>query len=118
MRVFVGSPLHSYTAGRGEVEGNGETLADVLADLDRRYPGIRFRVVDEQERIRPHMKIFVGGEPAVTLAEPVGADRDVHILPALSGGSGLEFIHLFPKFVTARRLAADVLGQEMSDLKT
>ncbi|HET8578738.1 MAG TPA: MoaD/ThiS family protein [Methylomirabilota bacterium] len=82
----MASPLHSYTGGRGEIEGTGETLGDVLADLDRRYPGIRFRVVDEQDRIRPHMKLFVGGQPADTLAEPIRAGQDVHILAALSGG--------------------------------
>ncbi len=87
MRVFVASPLHSYTGGRGEVEGAGATLAAVLADLDRRYPGIRFRIIDEQDRIRPHMKLFVGEEPASTLSEPVRPGEDVHILAALSGGA-------------------------------
>ena len=86
MRVFVASPLHSYTGGRGEVEGTGATLAEVLADLDARYPGIRFRVIDEQDCIRPHMKLFVGEEPAESLAQPIRPGQDVHILQALSGG--------------------------------
>ena len=86
MRVFVASPLHSYTGGRGEVAGVGATLAEVLADLDARYPGIRFRVIDEQDRIRPHMKLFVGEEPAESLAQPIRPGQDVHILQALSGG--------------------------------
>ncbi len=87
MRVFVASPLHSYTGGRGEVEGAGATLAEVLADLDRRYPGIRFRIIDEQDRIRHHMRLFVGEEPASTLAQPIRPGQDVHILQALSGGA-------------------------------
>ena len=86
MRVFVASPLHSYTGGRAEVEGTGGTLAEVLADLDRRYPGLRFRVIDEQDRVRPHMKLFVGNEPASSLSQPVRPGEDVHILQSLSGG--------------------------------
>ena len=89
MRVFIASPLHSYTGGRGEVEGRGATLGEVLAGLDTSYPGLRFRVIDEQDRVRPHMKIFVGGEPVSTLIHPIRAGEDVHILAALSGGSGL-----------------------------
>jgi len=87
MRVFVASPLHSYTGGRAEVEGRGSSLADVLADLDRRYPGIRFRVVDEQGRVRPHIRFFVGGQLAERLSHPIGPGEDVHIIAALSGGA-------------------------------
>jgi hypothetical protein len=50
------------------VEAEGASLAALLADLDRRYPGIRFRMVDEQERIRRHMRVFVNGEQVFDLA--------------------------------------------------
>ena len=86
MIVHVGSILHAYTGARSEVEAEGETLAAVLADLDRRYPGLRFRVVDEQDRIRPHIKIFVGGTVAKDLSREVGSSEEVHVLAALSGG--------------------------------
>ena len=86
MRVHIPSPLHSYTGGRPEVDGAGATLAEVLADLDRRHPGIRFRIIDEQDRIRPHIRFFVAGELADTIAHPVGAGEEVHIVAALSGG--------------------------------
>jgi hypothetical protein len=85
MVVVVPSHLRSYTNGASEVESRGATLADVLWDLEARYKGIRFRVVDEQDRIRPHVKFFVGGEEAHTLAVAVG-DREVQIVAALSGG--------------------------------
>ncbi|HLF49768.1 MAG TPA: MoaD/ThiS family protein [Methylomirabilota bacterium] len=91
MRVFIASPLHSYTGGRGEVEGRGATLGEVLADLDARYPGLRFRVIDEQDRVRPHMKLFVGGEPAESLAHPIPPGQEVHILQSLSGGQVLNY---------------------------
>jgi len=85
MRVRLPTHLRAYTQGLAEVEASGATLAEVLADLDQRYPGLRFRVVDEQGRIRTHIKFFVGGELVRTLAAPVGA-REVQIVPALSGG--------------------------------
>jgi molybdopterin synthase sulfur carrier subunit len=85
MRVIVPSHLRSYTNGASEVDARGATLGDVLADLEERFRGLRFRVVDEQDRIRPHVKFFVGGEEADTLDVKVG-DREVQIVAALSGG--------------------------------
>jgi molybdopterin converting factor small subunit len=86
MRVRVPSPLHSYTGGAAEVEGVGDTLGDVLADLDRRFPGLRFRIIDEQDRVRSHILIFVSGVKATELAQPVGRNDDIQIVAALSGG--------------------------------
>jgi molybdopterin converting factor small subunit len=86
MKVRLPSPLADYTAHRREVEGQGATLAELLADLDRAYPGIRFRIVDEQERIRPHIKIFVNREQARSLALPLRSADEVLVIAALSGG--------------------------------
>lgn len=68
------------------VEAEGATLRALLLDLDRRYPGLRFRVVDEQDAVRPHMRIFVNGEPPAGLDAPLRAEDEVYILMALSGG--------------------------------
>ena len=86
MKVLLPSPLASYTANRREVEADGSTLAELLADLDRRYPGIRFRVIDEQDAIRPHIKIFVNRMQASSLALPLGVSDEVLVVAALSGG--------------------------------
>jgi len=85
MRVILPTHLRSYTNGESEVEAHGATLADVLVDLEARFKGLRFRVIDEQDRIRPHVKFFVGGDETNTLATAVG-DREVQIVAALSGG--------------------------------
>lgn len=85
MRVMVPSALRSYT-GAGEVEGAGATLADMMADLDRRFPGIRFRVIDEQDRIRRHIRFFVNGEQIFDLARELSEADEVYIIQALSGG--------------------------------
>ena len=86
MKVLIATPLRSYTGNQSPVEAEGATLADLLADLDRRYPGIRFRMIDEQDAIRPHMRIFVNGEQVRRLDAPVNASDRVQILQALSGG--------------------------------
>ena len=54
-----------------------------MAALDARLPGLRFRVIDEQDRIRPHMRLFVGVEMARTLETPVAGADEGHILLAL-----------------------------------
>ena len=59
MDVRIPTPLRSYTGQASTVTAAGTTVAEVLADLDRQFPGIRFRVVDEQGRLRRHMKVFV-----------------------------------------------------------
>jgi len=85
MMVLIPSPLHSYT-GRAEVEAEGATLDEVLRDLDRRHPGLRFRIVDEQDRMRPHVRFFVDGEQVFDLGQRLEADQSVQIVQALSGG--------------------------------
>lgn len=85
-KVHVPSPLHSYTKNLADVDADGATLAAILDDLDRRYPGFRFRVVDEQGRIRPTILFYVNGTVTRTLAQEVGAADEVHIIAALSGG--------------------------------
>ena len=84
--VHVPSPLFSYTGGRAEVKASGATLNEILLDLDRQFPGFRFRVVNEQDRIRPTILFYVGGKVTRNLLEFVGAADDVHIIAALSGG--------------------------------
>ena len=86
MKVFIPTPLRSYTNDRSEVEAAGATLAEVLADLDRRYPGIRFRMVDEQDAIRRHIRMWVNKDEARSLDVAVGERDEVIIFQALSGG--------------------------------
>jgi molybdopterin converting factor small subunit len=85
MKVLIPTPLRSYTQA-AQVEADGATLAELLADLDRRYPGIRFRMIDEQDRIRQHMRIFVNGEQVRDLSTSLVPRDEVQILQALSGG--------------------------------
>ncbi|HZY05629.1 MAG TPA: MoaD/ThiS family protein [Anaeromyxobacteraceae bacterium] len=85
MTVIIPSPLQSYTRAR-RVQAGGRTLAEVLSDLDGRYPGLRFRMVDEQDHLRPHVRVFVNGEPSRDLGTAVEPGDEVQIVQALSGG--------------------------------
>jgi molybdopterin converting factor small subunit len=85
MKVVIPSALRSYTE-RAETEAGGATLAAMLDDLERQYPGIRFRMIDEQDRIRRHIRIFVNGEQARDLAQPLNPSDELIIVQALSGG--------------------------------
>ena len=86
MKVLLPTPLAEYTAHRREVQAHGATLRELLADLDRRFPGIRFRIVDEQDAIRPHIKIFVNRAQARGLDQALGPGDEVLVVAALSGG--------------------------------
>ncbi|MBU6296935.1 MAG: MoaD/ThiS family protein [Alphaproteobacteria bacterium] len=85
MKVLIASPLHSYVNAR-EVDAAGTTLREMLADLDRRYPGIRFRMVDEQDLLRKHMRFFVNGEQVFDVEHALRPTDEVQIVQALSGG--------------------------------
>jgi molybdopterin converting factor small subunit len=58
----------------------------MLRELDNRFPGMRFRIIDEQDGIRPHIKLFVNTELVADLNRPLGEHDEVHIICALSGG--------------------------------
>lgn len=86
MTVSVPTQLRGYTGGRAEVEATGESLDAVLRDLDRQFPGFRFRVIDEQNRVRRHILLYVGGEREDNLAAPIPPGAELFIIGALSGG--------------------------------
>lgn len=85
MLVLMPGALRSYT-GAARVEASGETLLAMFADLDRRYPGLRFRVVDEQAQLRPNMRVFVNGRSVRDLSHALAPQDDVAVVLALSGG--------------------------------
>jgi len=85
VNVLVPSALRSYTHA-SQVQADGGTLHALFADLDRRYPGLRFRVVDEQQQLRPNMRVFVNGRVVRDLDHALAPDDFVAIVLALSGG--------------------------------
>ena len=86
LRVNVASILFEYTGGDSALAARGNTVLEALRDLDDRHPGLLFRIVDEQDRLRPHIKVFVDGKLIRNLGESVVDAAELHILQALSGG--------------------------------
>jgi molybdopterin synthase sulfur carrier subunit len=85
MKVLIPGALRSYTR-ESQVEAIGHTLDEMFQDLERRYPGLRFRVVDEQNLLRPNMRIFVNGVGVRELQHALRPDDLVAVVLALSGG--------------------------------
>lgn len=94
VQVSIPSPLRSYTGGESRISLAIPVLApeeppqvlSVLAALDARFPGFRFRIVDEQGHVRPHIKLFVGRTLVRSLGAPIPQGAEVMIVAALSGG--------------------------------
>ena len=86
VQVLVPSQLTSYTDGATRVAAAGATVGAVLDDLDARFPGLKFRVVDEQDRVRKHMRMFIGREETRNVAAPMRDGDELLIFGALSGG--------------------------------
>lgn len=84
--VLIPTPLRKYTNGARQAQGHGETLRAVFDDLDAQYPGLKFRVIDEQGHLREHLKLFVNQRLAPTLETRVGANDQIQIILAISGG--------------------------------
>ena len=78
--------LHSYTRGAASLPADGATLREALDDLDRRCPGLRFRIIDEQDRVRRHMRILVNETDARDLATALRDGDEVYVVGALYGG--------------------------------
>ncbi len=86
IRVNIPSHLDSYTGGERDLGAEGKTLAEILSHLDERFPGIRFRIIDEQDQLRAHIKLFINQDMATTLEDVVGEEDVVTVTAALSGG--------------------------------
>jgi len=87
--VRIPTPLRALTGDADVVPAEGGTLADVVADLDRRFPGIGERLLDEDDEIRRFVNVFVDGEDVrfeQGLATLVRDGAEVSIVPAVAGG--------------------------------
>ena len=85
MKVLIPGRLFSYIK-KSEVEATGATFAELLADLDRQYTGLGFRVIDEQDKMCAHMRFFINGEQVFDMTRSLRPTDAVQIVQALSGG--------------------------------
>jgi len=88
MRVWFSTHLRAYTGGAETEVDSAPTVGAVVDELERRYPGLKFRIIDEQDRIREHIAIFKNTDQVRQLGEPIGENDRLRIIGALSGGRG------------------------------
>ena len=85
--VFLPSALRKLTAGVDRLEVAGATVADVVAEVDRRFPGFGAAVTAADGTLAASLQVFVDGEmSAEGLLAEVGPSTEVHFLPAIAGG--------------------------------
>lgn len=68
------------------LEMSATTIAELIANLDASWPGMRERLCEPGPRIREHINVFIDGERERDLAVPIAGDAVVHIIPAVAGG--------------------------------
>jgi molybdopterin converting factor small subunit len=83
VKVRIPTPLRSYTGQQSVVELEADDLTEVFTELDQRFPGIRFRVLDERSQIRKHMKVFVNDESILYLSTMLAPTDEVTFMKAL-----------------------------------
>jgi molybdopterin synthase sulfur carrier subunit len=89
IQVKVPTPLRKLTQGAGSVEAQGGTVAALIDDLERRYPGMKERLCDEAGQVRRFVNIFVNGEDIRFLSHldtALKAGDELSIVPAIAGG--------------------------------
>ena len=89
VQVKIPTPLRKYTGGSGGVEAEGNTVAALVDDLERRYPGVKERICDDSGQVRRFVNIFVNGEDIrflQNLDTAVKAGDEVSVVPAIAGG--------------------------------
>ena len=87
--VKVPTILRTYTGGQADVTVEGATLSEALADLDRQYPGISARVLDDDGKLRRFVNVYVNDDDVRFLEDlqtPTPDGASISIIPAVAGG--------------------------------
>lgn len=87
--VKIPGPLQKLTSGKDAVVVEASTVSGVIDGLDRQFPGVKARLLDEQGNIRRFVLVYVNGEDIRFGKEqqtPVKEGDEVSILPAIAGG--------------------------------
>jgi molybdopterin converting factor small subunit len=87
--IRIPTPLRKYTQGKEEVQVGGGTVGELLAALERGYPGIGERILDDKGNVRRFVNVFVGEDDIRFLEQlntPVAERDEISIVPAIAGG--------------------------------
>lgn len=89
IRVRVPTPLRKFTNGADEVDAQGNTVRVLVEDLERKFPGIKERICDENGKIRRFVNVYVNGDDIRFLQNLETSLKDgdnISIVPAIAGG--------------------------------
>ena len=103
VKVRLPGSLRDATGGVTRIEAVGATLAAVVADLERKFPALQGKILDERGGLQSYLNVYIGDQDARHVGgggAAVPDDSDVMIIPAMSGGA----------------LAEELTGQELRTL--
>jgi molybdopterin synthase sulfur carrier subunit len=89
VQIIIPTPLRRFTDGAARLQANGATVAELLDDVERRFPGLKERVCDPDGQIRRFVNVFINGEnirDQQGVNTPVNAGDEIGIIPAMAGG--------------------------------
>jgi molybdopterin synthase sulfur carrier subunit len=87
--VRIPTPLRKLTKNQEEVSAQGKTIGEVLADLEKNFPGIKERICEDSGQVRRFVNIFANDEDIrflQNLETPVKESDEISIVPAIAGG--------------------------------
>ncbi len=89
IQVTIPTPLRNLTGGKDTVDAAGATVGEIIADLDKNYPGLKTRLCDESGKIRRFVNFYINGEDIRFMQDQetlVKENDEVSIVPAIAGG--------------------------------
>lgn len=89
IKIRIPTPLQKLTQNKGEVEADGKTVSELIGDLERRYPGIKERICDENGKVRRFVNLYLNDEDIRFLSQEETAVKDgdeISVVPAIAGG--------------------------------
>jgi molybdopterin synthase sulfur carrier subunit len=88
--VRIPTPLRNLTNGQGEVQVTGDSVADLIDNIEKEHPGLKARLYDEQGQLRRFVNLYLNDEDIRFLDGPKTATKDgdvLSIIPAIAGGT-------------------------------
>src|SRR5262249_1377110 len=90
VNVYIPTPFRRLTGNRTNVEAQGGTVAEVIAELDARFPGLRAQITDERDEVPAHITIYVNNREISALQgtrTPLADGDELAVIPAIAGGA-------------------------------
>lgn len=92
VKIRIPTPLQKLTKNQAEVSCQAQTIFEMIAELEKHYPGVKDRICDQEGRLRRFVNIYVNDEDIRFLQgekTPLKAGDEVSIIPAIAGGMGI-----------------------------